>query len=78
LSTPNHETRGNMSDKPSVHATTIMSVRVTHKVRDKFHKLSQKYGKPSDVLKELVEGFVEGRVSIQKPEKPMEKLYNES
>ncbi|MBT7913895.1 hypothetical protein HN588_08315 [Candidatus Bathyarchaeota archaeon] len=67
-----------MSDKPSVHATTIMSVRVTHKVRDKFHKLSQKYGKPSDVLKELVEGFVEGRVSIQKPEKPMEKLYNES
>ena len=55
-----------------------MSVRVPHKTRDKFYKLSAKYGKPSDVMKELVEGFIDGRVTIQKPEKPMEKLYNES
>lgn len=62
----------------SSHATVIMSVRVPHKTRDKFYKLSAKYGKPSDVMKELVEGFIDGRVTIQKPEKPMEKLYNES
>lgn len=57
--------------------TSYLSVRVTDKVRFKFHSRASKLGNPSDVLRELIDAFVEDRIIIKPPTttKPMEKMY---
>lgn len=53
-----------MTPKPK---KTIIAVRVTDSVRAKFHAKAVKYSNPSDVLRELIEAFVENRLTIQPP-----------
>ena len=52
----------------------FVATRVTDKVHKKFHVKSKRYGKPSDVLREMIEAFVEGRLVIQ-PNPTKESLY---
>jgi hypothetical protein len=46
-------------------------------IRAKFHAKAQKLGTPSQVHREIVEAFVEDRLTIQPPviRNPLEKLY---
>jgi len=50
---------------------------VSDKTRTKFHAKARKFGTPSEVLRELVDAFIEDRVTIQPPVtgNPKEKLY---
>lgn len=53
----------------------FLVVRVTDKTRTKFHTKAQKFGQPSDVLREIVEAFIEDRLVIQPPVTVKESLY---
>jgi hypothetical protein len=53
----------------------FLVVRVTDKTRTKFHSKAQRYGNPSDVLREIVEAFNEDRLVIQPPVTRKESLY---
>lgn len=57
--------------------SAFMTVRVTDMTRAKFHAKAQKIGKPSEVHREIVEAFVQDRLTIQAPvnRNPLEKLY---
>lgn len=57
--------------------SAFMTVRVTDKTRTKFHAKASKIGTPSDVLRELIDAFVEDRVKLQPPvnRNPLEKMY---
>ena len=55
--------------------SAFMTVRVTDKTRTKFHAKASKYGQPSDVLRELIEAFLEDRLSIVPPVNRKESLY---
>lgn len=55
--------------------SAFLTVRVTANTRAKFHAKAQKYGQPSDVLRELVDAFIEDRVQIQPPVTRKESLY---
>lgn len=57
--------------------SAFMSVRVTALTRAKFHAKAQNIGKPSEVHREIVEAFVEDRLTIQPPvnRNPLEKMY---
>ena len=53
-----------------------LSVRLQPVVRSQFHAKALQYGQPSEVLRELVEAFIEGRLIIQAPVKRnLEGLY---
>lgn len=52
-----------------------LSVRLPTKTRTKFIVKSKDYGTPSEVLRELVDAFVEERMAIQPPVTRKEKLY---
>ena len=58
--------------------SSYITVRVTDAVRSKFHGKSEELGiSPSEVLRELIDAFIEDRV-ILKPSvnrNPLEKLY---
>ena len=47
--------------------TMTIAVRVAPAVAKKFHKASAAYGGASDVLRELINGFIEDRVKIAPP-----------
>jgi hypothetical protein len=51
-----------------------LTVRVTDERKTEFHKKAKRYGKPSDVLREIVEAFIDGRLVI-KPDPKKESLY---
>jgi len=53
----------------------FLVVRVTDKTRTKFHIKAQKFGQPSDVLREIVEAFIDDRLIIQPPVTVKESLY---
>ncbi len=53
----------------------FLVVRVTDKTRTKFHSKAQRYGNPSDVLREIVEAFNDDRLVIQPPVTRKESLY---
>ncbi len=53
----------------------FLVVRVTDKTRTKFHNKAQRYGNPSDVLREIVEAFNDDRLVIQPPVTRKESLY---
>jgi hypothetical protein len=53
---------------------THMTLRVTGRVRTAFNRKAERYGKPSDVLRELIEAFLDDRLVI-KPNPRKESLY---
>lgn len=57
--------------------TAFLTIRVTAKFKNRFHRKAKQYGKPSEVHRELVEAFVDDRVTIEaNPKKPsLEKMY---
>lgn len=55
--------------------SAFLTVRVSPVTRAKFHGKAQKYGQPSDVLRELIEAFLEDRLSIVPPVNRKESLY---
>ena len=56
--------------------SAFMTVRVTDKTRTKFHDKALELGTPSEVHREIVEAFVEDRLTIQPPViRKLEKLY---
>ncbi len=62
---------------PQPTKSAFMTVRVTDTIRAKFHAKAQKIGTPSEVHREIVEAFVEDRLTIQPPviRNPLEKMY---
>jgi hypothetical protein len=62
---------------PQPPKSAFMTVRVTDTTRAQFHAKSRKIGTPSEVHREIVEAFVENRLTIQPPvnRNPLEKLY---
>jgi predicted DNA-binding protein len=55
--------------------SAFLTVRVTGSTRAKFHAKAQKFGQPSDVLREIIEAFIEDRLSIVPPVNRKESLY---
>lgn len=55
--------------------SAYLTVRVTGQMRTKFHAKAQKYGVPSDVLREFIEAFLEDRLTIRPPVTRKESLY---
>jgi hypothetical protein len=56
--------------------SAFLTVRVTDKTHTKFHDKALKIGTPSEVHREIVEAFVEDRLTIQPPViRKLEKLY---
>jgi hypothetical protein len=57
--------------------SAFLIVRVTFKTHTNFHEKARKIGTPSEVHREIVEAFVEDRLTIQPPvnNNPLEKLY---
>lgn len=47
--------------------SAFLTVRVTDKTRAKFHAKAIRYSTPSDILRELVEAFIDDRLAIQPP-----------
>lgn len=52
----------------------FLTFRVSAKVHTAFHRKAEKYGRPSDVLRELIEAFLDDRLVI-KPDPKKESLY---
>ena len=50
-----------------INKSAYLTVRVADKTRIKFHAKARKFGTPSEVLRELVDAFIEDRVTIQPP-----------
>ena len=59
---------------PTPQFDTHMTVRVAARVRSAFHRKAERYGRPSDVLRELIEAFLDDRLVIQ-PTPRKESLY---
>ena len=51
-----------------------LSLRLDGKKRTAFHKEAKKYGNPSDILREIIEAFIDRRLVIQSDPKK-ENLY---
>ena len=54
---------------------THLTVRVSERLRAQFYVKAERYGKPSEVLRELIQAFIEDRVSIAAPSTVKESLY---
>jgi hypothetical protein len=55
--------------------TKFLTVRLTPTDHKAFHRKADRYGKPSDLLREIVQAFTEDRLVIQPPVNPKESLY---
>lgn len=57
--------------------SAYLSVRLPDKTRIKFHAKAKKFGTPSEVLRELIDAFIDDRVVIRPSvnRNPLEKLY---
>lgn len=53
----------------------FLTVRVSERTRTQFNIKSERYGKPTDVLRELVHAFIDDRISIEAPSTVKESLY---
>lgn len=42
----------------------FLAIRVTVQVHKKFHRKANQYGKPADVMREIIEAFIEGRLTV--------------
>lgn len=60
-----------------INKSAYLTVRVADKTRIKFHAKARKFGTPSEVLRELIDAFIEDRVIIHPPVtgNPKEKFY---
>lgn len=56
--------------------TTFLSVRIDAQTRKKFHDKATEYGKSSDVLREIIEAFIDDRLVISKPNPRKKELYH--
>ena len=54
--------------------TTHLTVRVSPELRTEFNKRAYRFGKPADVLRQLIEAFVDDRLTIH-PDPTKESLY---
>jgi hypothetical protein len=63
--------------KPSKKKSDAIYVRVTPETKQAFNEEAAKFEplSPSDVLRELVIGFIEGRVTIIPPHDKKESIY---
>jgi hypothetical protein len=55
--------------------TKFLTVRLTPYDYTAFHRKAKKYGKSSDVLREIIEAFSQDRLVIQPPVNVKESLY---
>ena len=55
--------------------TKFLTVRLTPYDHKAFHRKADRYGKPSDVLREIVQAFNSDRLVIQPPVIEKESLY---
>ena len=60
-----------------INKSAYLTVRVADKTRTKFHAKARRFGTPSEVLRELIDAFIEDRVTINPPVtgNPKENLY---
>jgi hypothetical protein len=67
----------NVSIMIPINKSAYLTVRVSDKTRTKFHAKAKKFGTPSEVLRELIDAFIEDRVTIQPSvnRNLLEKLY---
>lgn len=56
--------------------SAFLGTRVTKKTYETFRKRAARYGVPSDVLRELIEAFIENRLQIEAP--PVTSKWKES
>ena len=61
-----------MATKP---LTKFLTVRLSPSDHKAFHRKADRYGKPSDVLREIVQAFNSDRLVIQPPVIEKESLY---
>lgn len=54
--------------------STHITLRVSPELRSNFRDRAIRYGRPSDVLREIIEAFTEGRLVIE-PNPSKENLY---
>lgn len=54
---------------------TVLTVRVSQATRRAFHAKASRYGTSADILREIIEAFVEDRLAIQPPVTSKDKLY---
>ena len=52
-----------------------LTVRVSQQLRQKFQRKAERYGQPSNVMRELIEAFIEDRLTIVPPVNRKESLY---
>lgn len=60
---------------PKKSKSAFLTTRVTDAVRTQFLSKSVEYGTPSEVLREIIEAFVEDRLSIKPPVNVKGNLY---
>jgi hypothetical protein len=56
--------------------TSVIYLRVTADMNRRFKAAASRYGYPSDVLRDLIRGFIEGRVTVNPPLTKKESLYH--
>lgn len=59
----------------NISKSAYLTVRVTERVRTKFHSKALKFSTPSEVLREIIEAFIDDRLTIQAPVTRKENLY---
>lgn len=53
----------------------FLTIRVTPDDHKKFHCKVKKFGQPSEVLREIIQAFMDDRLAIQPPVTVKESLY---
>lgn len=53
----------------------FLTVRVSPDSHKKFHTKVKKFGQPSEILREIIQAFIDDRLAIQPPVTPKETLY---
>lgn len=67
-----------MANKQPKPKSKFLSVRLTPADHRAFFKKSERYGNPSDLLREIVQAFLEDRLTITPPTNRKESLYHVS
>lgn len=60
---------------PKKTKSSFLTTRVSEAVRNQFLAKSAEYGKPSEVLREFIDAFIEDRITIKPPVNVKGKLY---
>jgi hypothetical protein len=54
-----------------------LTVRISAADHKEFHKKARKYGKPSELLREIVQAFIQDRLVVQPPVNRKASIYHE-